>query len=137
MSDAYFIQPAGVHVSPAEVAGTKDKTIASLHLLTGSYVILAKFEVAVQSGSSADLRPRISEFGLAFAGKQDAAFCDLQQGGLDTVVLTVAGTLALSAAVAGTGPLRATARLYCKDTADDLEIKHIAMTAIPVDGIGT
>ena len=139
MSDAYFIQKAGINavsVSPAEVAGVQTKTIAGLHLLTGSYVVFAKFTVAVGAGADTDLRSRISQFGLAFAGKTDLSYCHLKQGGLDTVVLTIAGSLSLAAAVAGTGPLRATARLYCIDTSDNLEIGDIAMTAIPVDGIG-
>jgi hypothetical protein len=137
MSDAYFIQPTSVSVSSSEVAGTKTKTIANLHLPTGSYVITAKFEVAVGWSADTDVAHRISQFGLDFVGKKDFAYCDLLQGGLDTVVLTIAGTLWLAAALYGAGPLRATARLYCIDTSHDLEIKHITMTAIPVDGIST
>ena len=137
MADAYFIQPTDVSVSTAEVAGSKTKTIANLHLPTGSFVIFAKFEVAVGSSADTDQGPRISQFGLDFAGNKDRAYCHLNQGGLDTVVLTIAGSLFLAAALYGVGPLRATARLYCIDTNHDLEIKHITLTAIPVDGIST
>jgi hypothetical protein len=137
MADAYFIQPTGVYVSTSEVAGSQTKTIANLHLPTGSYVITAKFEVAAEWGASTDLTHRISQFGLDFAGKKDLAYCDLLQGGLDTVVLTIAGSLFLAAVPLNQGPLRATARLYCIDTSHDIEIKHITMSAIPVDGIST
>jgi len=126
MSTARYVQKASMSVS------TPNTVISSFLLAPGNWVIFAKFEVAVLAGADTDLAPRISLFRLEFAGKTDRAFCHLNQGGLDTVVLNVAGTHPGSATIGG-GSVLMTAKLICESTNADLEIKHIALSAISVD----
>ena len=138
MSNAYFLQKTPINVTAAGTAGDRNVTIGSLRLPAGAWVIFAKFEVAIQAGADNDLRQRISQFGLEFGGQKDTAFCHLNQGGLDTVVLNVAGTYSRSLAVSvgsGGGSLFTKAVLFCESSTDDFEVLHLAMTAISVDSI--
>ena len=129
MSTAHYVQKASMSVSTRRA----NTLVNSFLLAPGNWVIFAKFEVAVLAGADTDLAPRISLFRLEFGGKTDRAFCHLNQGGLDTVVLNVAGTHPGSATIGGGGSVLMTAKLICESTNADLEIKHIAMSAISVD----
>jgi hypothetical protein len=132
MSHAFYVQKAPINISPDETAGERDVTLHKMRLGPGNWVIFAKFDVAVGAGASDDLSPKNSFFGLEFSGVKDVSFCNLTQGGLDTVVLNVAAAHDLSF-VFGGGPLFVNARLFCSDTNSDLEVLHLAMTAFSVD----
>jgi len=135
MSAAYTFQGRD-SVEPGDVIG-REKTLAELSVPAGSYVVIAKFDVAVDAARSDDLNPRISTYVLTFAGATDKSMCHLLQGGSDTLMLMVAASHSVSDALrtGGGGTLRATARLSCIQTAFRCEIKSISMTAIPVDGV--
>ena len=129
MSNAFYVQNNGVDVRQSQ----QNVTLQKMRLGPGNWVIFVKFDVAVLAGADTDLMPRISSFGLEFAGHKDTSFCHLNQGGLDTVVLNVAGTHTFSAATTGNSPLFLNARLFCIQTNSNLEVRRIAMTAISVD----
>jgi hypothetical protein len=133
MNVAHFRQLNSINVS----SSAHNKLLLSLKLPPGSYVIIAKFNVAVEFGADTDRRPRISKFGLSFGGMVDTSWCDLKQGELDAVVLTVAGSHELRAVMLGQSASRGTAKLYCIQSSDDLEAKLIALSAIPVDAVAT
>ena len=129
MSTAHYVQKDGMIVG----TGAGNTLVNSLRLTSGNWVIFAKFEVAVGAAADTDLAPRISLFRLEFGGKTDRAFCHLNQGGLDTVVLHVAGTHEGGITIGGGSSLFENANLICESTSAVLEIKHIAMSAIAVD----
>jgi hypothetical protein len=134
MSNAFYVQKPTINISAGDTAGTREVTINTMRLGPGNWVIFAKFEVAVGAAASNDTNPRIIQFGLEFAGQKDFAFCHLEQGGLDTVVLNVASTHAPPLTTLG-GPLFVKARLFCTDASHDFEVHHLAMTAISVENL--
>jgi hypothetical protein len=132
MSHAFYVQKPSINISEDQITPNRTAPIASIRLGPGNWVIFAKFDVAVPAGAGDDLRPRNSTFELEFGGVTDKSFCNLNQGGLDTVVLNVAAPHGLTTILGG-GPLFVTAHLFCSQANSDVEVLHLAMTAFSVE----
>ena len=131
MSDAYFLQIPRIILRN----GGPEEVLAKMILPTGSYVILAKFNVAAAFGADTHGQPNISHFYLTYRGERDASYCDLRENGeLKTVVLTLAA--GITAQEIARGRARPSAvRLVCDGKGQNLEVAHICITAISVDGV--
>ena len=134
MSDAYFLQIDRVLI----LTGGPDQLLAKMVLPVGSYVITAKFTVGESMGLPEPRKQaNISHYFLSYRDETDASYCDLRENGeLKTVVLSVAKGLTGQDIGLGGGRLRpATVRLVCDMKGSDLEVAHISLIAISVDGV--
>ena len=140
MPAAFFVQPPDLLVKPAD----GEVTIAMLDNLAadGAYVILAKAVAATVAGPDKGVEALRVQFLLAFAGATDYSWCYLVKGPgqpdpVDTVSLNLGAVVPLGTRDPRTGPmsLKGSAQFSCRSSNGEIEVTHIAMTAIEVDAI--